>query len=190
MKHSVILLLAASSIGWIGWRLAGSGAENSTAFRQKDERALKAPFQVIRDKELIFERAFWKRPGVFDEILHAERREWADADGLQRWQWFIVARPSEDLVRHLRANNAFGLASESHPPTPEDAPDWFHFDADHAEIMKAPGGRMTLAFVRDGLLHGTDSGGGFHQGKPASDIVLQTESAPSGRLPLSPPPAP
>lgn len=190
MKHSVIIVLAVTSIGWIGWRLAGAGAENSTTFKQAEARAVKASFQVIRDKEWIFERAFWKRPGAFDEILHAERREWADADGLQRWQWFIVVRPSEDLVRHLRTSNAFGLATASPLSTSEDAPEWFRYDADHAEIMKSPGGMMTLAFGQDGLLYGADSGGGFYPGKPVSEIVVQTESASSGRLPLAPPPTP
>lgn len=190
MKHGVVLLCVAAGLGWAGWHLAGSGTGQSTTAGQPEVQVGKIPFRVIHDKSLVFERAFWKRPGSADEILHAERREWVDGGGLQKWQWFIVVRPSDDLARHLRTNNAFGLSAEARATLPADAPEWFRHEADHLEVMKAPGGRMTLAFSRDGLLYGTDSGGGFYPGKPLAERVAETASTPSGRLPTSPPPAP
>ena len=48
-----------------------------------------APTDTVTDSEEIFKRAFWRRPGNDDHIQHAERHEWRDAAGLERWQWFL-----------------------------------------------------------------------------------------------------
>ena len=52
--------------------------------------AYEPPTTTISDATEVFQKAFWKRPTAADKILNAERREWADADGVKRWQWFIA----------------------------------------------------------------------------------------------------
>lgn len=45
-----------------------------------------SPTTTLSDPVAVFQRAFWKRPAADDKILHAERREWSGADGVQKWQ--------------------------------------------------------------------------------------------------------
>jgi hypothetical protein len=54
-----------------------------------------APTKTMTDAEEIFKRAFWRRPENDDKLLHALRHEWSDADGLQRWQWFLVVNTTK-----------------------------------------------------------------------------------------------
>lgn len=83
--------------------------------------------EVERDKALVFQRAFWRRPGADDRILHAERREWKDATGVQKWQWFVAVEPSASLREWLLTTNPFELAAgtsaEIRPI--ENPPNWF-----------------------------------------------------------------
>ena len=138
----------------------------------------------------IFQKAFWKRPTANDKILHAERREWADAGGVKKWQWFIAVQPSPELVKHLREDNAFNLVHATAADPIEGGPSWFSFDSKGADILQSPLGGMRLIFSQTGnVLYATDSGGGFHAGAPEAPRPLPATVATS-RLPLTPPPNP
>ncbi|GAA5122096.1 hypothetical protein JIN84_01590 [Luteolibacter yonseiensis] len=152
-----------------------------------------APTSVNADPADVFQRAFWKRPTGEDRIEAAERREWADADGVNRWQWFIKLKPSAALVKHLREDNAFDLRPSGEIPVSDGAPSWFSFKRGEVEVLEAPRGHMRLVFSKDGkVLLATDSGGGFQQG-----VSHTPQSAPApvpdtvqGRLPVTSPPKP
>ena len=59
----------------------------------------------------VFRRAFWRTPAAEDRILHAERREWADDEGVARWDWFLEVEPSAELRNWLQQDNPFALVS-------------------------------------------------------------------------------
>jgi hypothetical protein len=139
----------------------------------------------------IFQRAFWASPTSEDTILHAERREWSDADGVLKWEWFLVVEPSPALLKRLRDDNAFGLVPAASAATIGNAPGWFRFEAGEVSVLKSPQGNLQLMFsLNDRALYATDSGLGFRRGalepvKPAP----QPAPAP-GRLPITLPPRP
>ncbi len=192
MKSIALILLAASVVALVGWRLAGP-----TVFGEKQaataavEADSTPPSSINRDSTAVFERAFWKRPSPADEIRHAERREWIDADGISRWQWFIELKASPQLVKHLIADNAFNLAPSATRPGIEAPPAWFAADMKASHILRAPGSGMTLLFdEQSSLLLATDSGGGFRQGAPEPAKPVAQNTAVTSRLPNSPPPKP
>lgn len=143
------------------------------------------------DPAEVFRRAFWQPPGAGDKILHAERREWSDSDGVKKWQWFLVVEPSPELVKYLREDNAFGLVPTLTIPAIADAPAWFAVRREEVDGLRAPHGYLHLFFDKTKLLlHATSSGVGFRPG--ASEAVKTTPpvQAPGGRLPPVPPPTP
>jgi hypothetical protein len=147
-----------------------------------------APTNTVTDSEEIFKRAFWRRPGKDDEILHAERHEWRDGDGLQRWQWFLVVKASPQLIKDLRDDNAFGLVPGAAGTLNPEAPSWFVFKPDEFSIFQSPHAGMRLIFSKtDNVLYATDSGRGFTKGAPEPAKQAAPPTA-SGRLPTTPPP--
>ena len=148
------------------------------------------PSSTQVDPVEIFQKAFWKRPTAEDKIHHAERREWADAGGVKKWQWFIVVEPSPELLKHLRDDNAFALKPATDLPAIRDAPDWFSFDPGSVEIMTSPNNHtMSLLFSKTKrLLHATGAGGGFHAGVAEPDSPQTEAPSTNGRLPLTRPP--
>lgn len=148
-----------------------------------------APTSVNADPADVFQRAFWKRPTDEDRIEAAERREWADDNGVRQWQWFIKLRPSAALVKHLREDNAFDLRPTDKIPVTKDAPSWFSFKSGDVEILEAPLGHMRLVFGKDGgVLFATDAGGGFQQGVTHTPEPAATPETTQGRLPTTSPP--
>ena len=140
--------------------------------------------------EEIFKKAFWQRPAPADQIQYAERHEWRDADGLERWQWFLVVSASPELIRYLRDDNAFGLVPASAAPVVSEAPAWFHFKPEEFTVLQALHAGMRLMFSNsDNTLYATDSGRGFTKGAPEPPPATQGAQAP-GRIPSSPPPKP
>ena len=129
--------LAASRFGFLG---SGAAPGKPSAWRQG------APTNTVTDSEEIFKRAFWRRPGKDDEILHAERHEWRDGDGLQRWQWFLVVKASPQLIKDLRDDNAFGLVPGAAGSLNPEAPSWFVFKPDEFSIFQSPHAGMRLMF--------------------------------------------
>jgi hypothetical protein len=147
-----------------------------------------APTDTVTDSEEIFKRAFWRRPGNDDHIQHAERHEWRDADGLERWQWFLVVSASTELIKYLRDDNAFGLVPASTTPAVSEYPSWFRFKPEDFTILRASHAGMCLMFSKsDNTLYATDSGRGFTKGAPEPAPATQG-AQPSGRIPSTPPP--
>lgn len=148
------------------------------------------PTKTVTDAGEIFKRAFWRRPGDGDEILHAERHEWSDADGLQRWQWFLVVKGSPGLIKYLRDDNAFGLVAANSAPATAEAPAWFQINQEEVVLLQSPQSGMRLMFCKsDNTLYATASGRGFSKG--AAEPPARTQGAPApGRIPTTLPPQP
>jgi hypothetical protein len=126
---------------------------------------LEPPTSTLTDPVEVFQRAFWKRPAADDKILHAERREWSDDDGVQKWQWFIAVKPSTELLKHLRDDNAFGLVSAAAESPSDDSPTWFTYNPKKFDSLQDPHGEMCVMFAKSGKrLLATGSGGGFRKG--------------------------
>lgn len=188
-KFILAAVVASSAFGWAELRRLRS-MESTPAPAKRSHIAWRqgAPTKTVTDSAEIFKRAFWRRPGNEDQILHAERHEWSDAEGLLRWQWFLVVKASPELIKDLRDDNAFGLVSASSVSSNPEAPDWFVFKPDEFSIFQSPQSGMKLMFSKtDNTLYATDSGRGFTKGAPESDKPIQ--QAPTlGRLPTTLPP--
>ena len=189
-----ILLTVIAAVLLLGWfavsrfSQVGSAAAPMTPSTIVWRQA--APTTTVTDAQEIFKRAFWRPPGKHDEILHAERHEWRDADGLQRWQWFLAVQASPELIKNLRDDNAFGLVPGSAISLNPEAPDWFVFKPDDFSIFQSPHSGMRLMFSKtDNTLYATDSGRGFTKGAPEPLKQVPQPPAP-GRLPTTPPPTP
>ena len=146
---------------------------------------------MLSDPVKIFRRAFWRSPVPEDRILHAERREWADSDGLKKWQWFIAVEPSPGLLKYLQADNSFGLVALAAKPDFTDPPAWFVFGPAEVDVLAAPRGSLRLIFSKTrNLVYATDSGSGFQPGAPEAPVHSAPPANASGRLPATPPPTP
>ena len=188
MKPLLLIPLAGllAGAGWFAYRSDPSDQSHPLP----EPPASPPPTTTSTDSTKIFQQAFWKRPAAADKILHAERREWSDKDGITKWQWFLAVEPSPELVKHLREDNAFSLVAGTPPPRPGGAPEWFAFDPGDVAAMHAPSGGLTLIFSKTGnLLYATDAGGGFKPGAP-EPVTANAEATTTGRLPLTPPPNP
>jgi hypothetical protein len=180
------VLLAWLGLRWMDSLRAVQADKPSVAIAKGD-----APTKIENDPVKIFQRAFWTSPTSEDTILHAERREWSDADGLEKWEWFLVVKPSPSLLKRLRDDNAFGLFPAASAAAIGNAPEWFRFDADEVSVLKSPSAKLQLMFSKDHqTLYATDAGLGFRPGAP--EVIKPTpQQAPvPGRLPTSPPPHP
>ncbi len=117
------------------------------------------------DPAAVYQKAFWRRPGPDDKILHAERREWsASGDGVRKWQWFIAVQPGP-LTREWITSNPFALV-----PAPsgfslaslENRPAWFPEVTTGFQIQQNRERHLIWIQARDGsVLYATDSGFGF-----------------------------
>ena len=128
-----------------------------------------ATLSIITDPALVFQRAFWRRPGTEDKVLHAERLEWTNDSGdVVKWQWFLVVEPGASTQAWL-AENPFGLPPGSGERDFNDEayrPEWFPASEELREhqVLESANGRHQLATSADGKrLYGTDSGFGFAQ---------------------------
>jgi hypothetical protein len=93
--------------------------------------------------------------------LQAERHEWHDAEGVSRWQWFLIVDPSPALLQYLREQNTFGLVAGSFEPLAE-SPVWFRFDSQAVETFRSLDGGMHLAFrTKDHRIYASAHGFGF-----------------------------
>lgn len=192
MKNLVIVGLAVG-LGAGGWWLASPDRTDGarTTCPPDTTHPPDPPTSTLTDSNEVFRKAFWKRPAANDKVLHAERREWADAAGVLKWQWFIAVEPSPELLEHLCGDNAFSLTPAATVPVIAGAPAWFGFQAADVEVMQAPHGNMRLIFSKTKrLLHATDAGGGFARGVEAPANPPEALSANPGRLPSTPPPSP
>ena len=188
-KLWLILVPLLAVIGWLAWRAVDAvrpAAVDSAPIVWKGA----PPTLTLNDAEEIFKKAFWRRSSPTDQIQHAERHEWRDADGLERWQWFLVVSASPELIKYLRDDNAFGLVPTSAVPVISEAPAWFRFNPEDFTVLQARHAGMRLMFSKsDNTLYATDSGRGFTKGAPEPPPATQGAQAP-GRIPSSPPPRP
>ncbi|MCC5835211.1 MAG: hypothetical protein JJU20_10790 [Opitutales bacterium] len=122
---------------------------------------------ISTDPELVFQKAFWRRPGPEDKVLHAERLEWMNAAGeVVMWQWFLVVEPSA-ATRDWFADNPFALPpgqNEGRDLKEAYRPEWFPAQFTEHTLFESGNRRHKLALSKDGKrLYGTDSGFGFTQ---------------------------
>lgn len=195
MKAFTIITALASIVVLLGWRMAAPdrAALAETASSAAAARVgISPPTHTLTDATEVFQKAFWKRPTERDRILHAERREWADAGGVQRWQWFIKVDPSPELVQHLITDNAFSLAARKEFTLPDaTSPAWFPATTDKSTLLTGRSGSFILLWDKEAnVICATDSGGGFHAGAPEPLKPEPDSSVAVGRLPNSPPPKP
>jgi len=185
-----LVIVAAVALALVGWRLVPPDRSDSSARSHVTDESHVPPTTTNTDPTEVFQKAFWKRPTAADRILHAERREWEDADGVSKWQWCIEVEPSPALLKHLREDNAFGLLAGNRIPWEAPA-DWFPKSADGFTVMQSVNGSMTLLFGASGdRLYATSAGGGFRPGLPAPALPEPVQTADAGRIPLTPPPNP
>jgi hypothetical protein len=186
---ALVVIATALTVGLIGWQMASPKADRTHPADLSDVPKQPPPTSTLTDPALVFQKAFWKRPTSQDQILHAERREWQDKDGLSKWQWFIAVKPGPALVDHLITDNAFMLVKAA-KPLPADLPEWFQPPADTVSSYTNPGGTFHILWDKEkNLLPATDSGSGFRPGAPEPARAI-TEAQPEGRLPTTPPPKP
>jgi hypothetical protein len=185
----IFVPLLAAFIGWLAWD-AGSDIGESRDAPVAVTWDGAAPTLTMADSDEIFKKAFWRRSSSDDEILHAERYEWSDEEGLLRWQWFLVVKASPGLITYLRDDNAFGLVPASKKVRLGQAPAWFDFDPEDVNTLQAPLGGMSLFFSKtSNILYATAFGRGFTKGAPEPAPAVQGAPAP-GRIPNTPPPRP
>jgi hypothetical protein len=178
-------------LSWFGWRwsdsLRSSQVDKSSVAVLKGD----APTRIEHEPVKIFQQAFWASPTSEDIILHAERREWSGADGLEKWQWFLLLEPSPALLKRLRDDNAFGLFPAASAASIRNAPDWFRFNDDEVSVLKSPQAKLQLIFSKNHrTLYATDTGLGFRPGAPESIKPTPQPTSVQRRLPTTPPPRP
>lgn len=191
MRKPLLMLIpvavAAVGLVWRGVGLRPQG-EHETAAAIAWRHG--PPTTILVDGNEIFTKALWRRPTPSDQIRHAERHEWRDADGLERWQWFLVVSASPGLIKYLRDDNVFGLLPVSSIPVVPEAPPWFRYQPEEVTILQANHGGMRLMFSKsDNTLYATASGRGFTKGAPEPPPATQGAQTP-GRIPATPPPGP
>ena len=184
-------LLLALLAALFAWRLASGRSDSAASAPTLSTSGELRPPVATTDPVGVFQRAFWKRPTSADQILNALREEWLEDGRVTRWRWFIVLKPSPDLVRYLRDENAFSLTPANEVPVFSDAPPWFRCHEMAADVYSSRGGHMNLVFIRgENLLFATDSGSGMRAGAPEPATATPAPVQSGGRLPASPPPRP
>ena len=185
--YRILSLVAVLLLLWLGWHWM-RGRLVQHVDQPSPEGAVSGANSVQNDPVKIFQRAFWASPTSEDTILHAERREWSDGEGILKWEWFLVVEPSPALLKRLRDDNVFGLVPVTSAAAIGNAPGWFRFDTGEVSVLKSPHGRLQLIFSRNyRTLYATDSGRGFTKGAPEPARQAAPPTA-SGRLPTTPPP--
>ncbi|MEI6605470.1 MAG: hypothetical protein WCP35_09180 [Verrucomicrobiota bacterium] len=180
-------------LAWLGWHRLYAPHIPHVDVASNTASRIDPPTSIENEPVQIFQRAFWVRPTSSDKILHAERREWKDTDGVQKWQWFLVVEPSAALLKRLRDDNAFGLIPAAVTSPPSDAPEWFVYKMDGVNVLKALQGKLQLIFSNDKhTLYATDTGRGFRSGapEPGKPANPARQSPVPGRLPNVHPPIP
>ena len=195
-KHSALIAITAVAVAGLAWSLLRPEAPPPALSEPPAPKAavVESPTKTLTDGPVLFQRAFWKKATAADKILHAERREWGEGEGLKKWQWFLVVEPSPELLKYLREDNAFGLTPAKDLPAVEGAPDWFAYATADFETMRTHTGTMRVFFHRTKpLIYATAFGAGFTAGAklPAAKVALAADTTqPAGRIPRTAPPTP
>lgn len=198
----IVLTTAVAVIAGVSialWNRASPSGSAAPAPRTPEVKSTTPPpTRTLTDSKAIFRKAFWREPSPGDQILHAERQEWSDAEGLTQWAWFLVVQPSADLSRYLQKENAFGLVEATSARMPPGHPSWFVIPPGEAKIYQSPRGNLQLIFpAAGGKLYACDSGKAFQRGAPSPAVAKPDPTLPPpspgpapGRLPNTPPPIP
>ena len=178
----VILIAALAATAWFFFRAQKSTPTPETTTSETLEKSF--------PPELVFRRAFWRRPAPEDRILHADRREWSDAQGVTRWQAFLAVEPGPAL-REWLATNPFSLAKvpalSGEIPNP---PAWFPKNFEGLTLQQAPIGNMAMLTAAGGSpVYFTDHGKGFAR-PTETPTPAKPAPVPANRLPNAPPPIP
>lgn len=148
------------------------------------------PTRTLTDGNEIFHKGFWRRPYAEDEVLHGERHEWSDAQGLVKWEWFLMVKASPALLKDLLDDRFFRLMPVSSLARPPQAPPWFDFVPGEVYVLQSRSSRLRLIIRNsDQMLYATDSGQGFAKGAVLPDPPMPAFPVP-GRLPKGSPPGP
>lgn len=184
----LLVVLLAGSAWYLMAPRQDSAADKVAAIAWKET----PPNRVVTDPVAVFRRAFWRSPTAADQIVHAERHEWSDAEGVTKWQWFIEVKASPELLKYLREDNAFGLMASKLGKVSSEKPAWFNFKPSDVNVMSSPQANMQLIFKNQGnTLFATDFGLGFRRGAPEQPEVNSAPAAPMPkRLPPTAPPTP
>lgn len=165
----LVAALVLFPVAIVAFLLMPSKSEESAPSREVrvPETVEDTTLRITTDPGIVFQRAFWRRPGVEDKVLHAERLEWTNASGeVVKWQWFVVVE-SGAATQNWLAENPFGLRPDSGEVYSSDEayrPEWFPAPTELREhhVLTSTNGRHKLATSKDGKrLYGTDSGFGF-----------------------------
>jgi hypothetical protein len=183
MKRFLVLLLvpAGAGLAWLAggeWGRSDPGA-SGVAPGTGETSEPDEPTSLVTDRVAVFQRMFWKRPTEADVIHHPERREWSDADGVQRWQSFLEVEPSQPLRRYLIEENAFSLRSVEAGEVPEGAPGWFEPEG---QVWRTADSGMQLWLTEGGRLFAASEGHGFAKPvqAPSTDLASPPSSAVKG----------
>ena len=120
-----------------------------------------------RDPAIVFQRAFWRRPGSDVRILGGERREWNERGAVQKWQWCLALDTTPEFRRWLLEQNPFELALSRGPVDTgrfDALPAWFPAAAELSRLTtyRVRGSGLTVLLeAKSGRVFALDTGGGF-----------------------------
>ena len=194
---AVIFLLAVGVV--VVWVKSSSAVNVEESSRKKEaplpisDPELTALFlSREKDNSEVFRRAFWRHPSPLDKIRHAERREWSDDSGVQRWDWFIAVDASDAFTSYLLKKNPFQLTAIHKVKAFEGVPAWFPKTSEGFELYQTRDRKMTVLFnQKNQRLYAKSNGYGFKAAKPEAQPVTAPQQVQTiGRLLNTPPPNP
>ena len=165
---------------WLALAVAGFGAAlwlnraPSPSLPAPEERPAGVPAPAVLpetlartvDFDAVFGRALWRRPQPDDVIKNAERRDWSDAEGVTRWDWFLEVQPGPALQEWLDTNPFSLHKSEAPqpviPPAEAPRPEWFPKDAAAFDVFVSSSSSFLI--LREPVtrkVYLSDSGGGL-----------------------------
>ncbi|MDP0499969.1 MAG: hypothetical protein Q7P63_07690 [Verrucomicrobiota bacterium JB022] len=113
------------------------------------------------DPAQVFRRAFWRHPAPNDALLHAERREWTDEQGVAKWQWFLALQPGPETLTWLEANPfTLRTVAAGNVEAPEEGlPRWFPSQVEVSQGWRSGAGtHLILIEASSGTVYATDQG--------------------------------
>ena len=115
-----------------------------------------------KDNSEVFRRAFWRHPSASDKIIQAERREWSDESGVQRWDWSIAVDASEAFMSYLLEKNPFQLKAAQKVQSFSEVPTWFPETSKLFQMYQSRDGKMIVLFnPKTQRLYAKSNGYGF-----------------------------
>jgi hypothetical protein len=193
MKHAALplriiaVVIIAAIVGFILWEINPSSEtlpNNTEPSGFSNVSSKQTSDLSLKQSQELFKQVLWRRPDPKDKILHAAKIELSES----KIQWFLKINPSENLLIHLKTNNAFRLEKTSGTPIPQNQPAWFTPANASAKIWTSNNGEMTLIYTPTHL-YAQGLMTRFQPGAKNPPTVLSSPAllAPLGRLPQHPP---